>query len=145
MKTIEAQVDIAGGREAVWSTLTDFASFPQWNPYIPRMSARLEEGAAIRLTSRLPIGLRLRFKGEMVACETGHRIVWRARPRFLPSGCFDATHSLTLTAADGAAIRVESREEVAGWSVPLMGPILRQAQRGLVQMNSRLQARVEAL
>ena len=48
MKRIQREIEIAATPEHVWDVLTDFASYPEWNPFIrsiagePRAGARLE-------------------------------------------------------------------------------------------------------
>src|SRR5919206_3637792 len=48
MKELHSQIEIDAPAERVWHLLTDFASYPQWNPFIrsisgePRVGERLE-------------------------------------------------------------------------------------------------------
>ena len=38
MKEVHSEVEIEASGERVWQILTDFASFPLWNPFIRRIS-----------------------------------------------------------------------------------------------------------
>ena len=45
---IDASVD------KVWQVLSDFAAYPEWNPYIRRMDGSLESGGSLHVTRLLP-------------------------------------------------------------------------------------------
>jgi len=38
MKELRSEIEIETSAERVWQLLTDFARFPQWNPFISRAS-----------------------------------------------------------------------------------------------------------
>ena len=45
-----AEVEIAAPAAYVWDVLTDFAHYPQWNPFTVRVETTLELGAPVVLT-----------------------------------------------------------------------------------------------
>jgi uncharacterized protein YndB with AHSA1/START domain len=49
-------VEIAAPAAFVWSVLTDFPNYPQWNPYTVAVSTSLEVGTPIDLTLPNPDG-----------------------------------------------------------------------------------------
>ncbi|GAB1511720.1 SRPBCC family protein [Actinophytocola sp. KF-1] len=49
-------VEIAAPATAVWAVLTDFAHYPQWNPYTIAVESTLEIGGPIDLTLPNPDG-----------------------------------------------------------------------------------------
>ena len=38
MKELHSEIEIDASAERVWGILTDFASYPEWNPFIRRIS-----------------------------------------------------------------------------------------------------------
>ncbi len=50
------RVEIAAPASAVWDVLTDFADYPQWNPYTVAVTSTLEIGTPIDLTLPNPDG-----------------------------------------------------------------------------------------
>ena len=48
MKELHSEIVIDASPERVWDVLTDFASYPQWNPFIRRISGELEVGGTPR-------------------------------------------------------------------------------------------------
>ena len=50
MKELNNEVEINASAERVWHLLTDFAQFPQWNPFIQRVSGEPTAGARLDVT-----------------------------------------------------------------------------------------------
>ncbi|MBI4544746.1 MAG: SRPBCC family protein [Gemmatimonadetes bacterium] len=44
MKELYAEIDIEASAERVWQVLTDFAAYPEWNPFMRSISGTLEQG-----------------------------------------------------------------------------------------------------
>ena len=42
MKELRSEIEIEAPTERVWGVLTDFAAYPEWNPFIRRVSGRAE-------------------------------------------------------------------------------------------------------
>ena len=50
MKQLHTQIEIYVSDKRVWELLTDFASYPQWNPFIRHISGRPSTPGASRGT-----------------------------------------------------------------------------------------------
>ena len=44
MKELHSEIEIAASAQRVWDILTDFSSYPQWNPFIRRISGEAKIG-----------------------------------------------------------------------------------------------------
>jgi uncharacterized protein YndB with AHSA1/START domain len=55
-RLLHTEVVIDAQAEAVWAILTDFAAYPGWNPFIPRISGGLESGARLEVELAPPGG-----------------------------------------------------------------------------------------
>jgi len=42
VKELRSEIEIEAPTERVWGVLTDFAAYPEWNPFIRRVSGRAE-------------------------------------------------------------------------------------------------------
>ncbi len=47
MKHLLTEISITAPPDRVWHLLTDFASYPRWNPFIRCASGELKEGAQL--------------------------------------------------------------------------------------------------
>jgi hypothetical protein len=65
--------------------LTDFAAFPQWNPFIRQISEELKVGSKLEVLLR-PSGQRgMRFRPVLLAAEPSRELRWLGRLWGIPS------------------------------------------------------------
>ncbi|MEV4351654.1 SRPBCC domain-containing protein [Actinoplanes sp. NPDC049596] len=141
MREISAVVQIAAPPARVWQTLTDFASFPAWNPFIRRAEGPLVVGGRLRITLRLgrvPVPLRPR----VTAVVEPRQLRWLAR--LAVPGLFDVDRRFALEPAGPDGCRFHQAETAHGLLAPVLMPLLRRPiRRGYLQLNTALRNRVE--
>lgn len=77
MEALEAKTNVRAQPETVWDVLTDFAHYPNWNPYITALSGEPQCGVTLRATySELEKRPRT-FRSTVTAVEPMRRLVWR--------------------------------------------------------------------
>lgn len=138
---IDTEILIQAPPERVWSVLTDFATYPQWNPFIESVAGKPEWGQ--RLTVRINVGgERHVFKPQVLQASPPTRLRWLGRVGF--PGIFDGEHGFELR-AEGTATRLLHTESFQGFLVPLLWRRLEPMTRaGFEAMNRALKARAEA-
>ena len=47
MKVLETQIEIAAPAARMWEILADFATYPEWNPFIKRAAGELRQSMAL--------------------------------------------------------------------------------------------------
>lgn len=142
--TLRTEIEIAAGAESVWDILTDFPSFPRWNPFIRSIDGVLAPRARLRVRIQPPGGRALTFRPTVLRVEDGRHFSWRGRT-LLP-GLFDGEHAFTIEPAAPGRVRFVHSEVFRGLLVPLLAGTLRTTTRqGFEQMNVALKARAEAL
>jgi uncharacterized protein YndB with AHSA1/START domain len=52
MRELRREIVIDAPPERVWAAVTDFAAYPEWNPFIRRISGELREGARLEVRIR---------------------------------------------------------------------------------------------
>jgi hypothetical protein len=142
MKELRTEIDIQASADRVWECLTDFASFPSWNPFI-----RWVKGEA-RVGTRLVVHLQpsganaMTFKPIVLTVSPPHELRWLGR-LFLP-GIFDGEHILTIDALEANRVRFTQREFFNGLLVPFLAHSLdTNTRRGFEEMNQALKLRAE--
>ncbi len=118
MKVLEAQIDIDAPIDVVWHHLTDFASYPEWNPYILSAEGEPKQGGVVRFKGA---GLPMRLSAPIVSLVEKQELIWEAR---LPVPGMKPRYIRRLEKIDDNHTRFINREEFTGWAVPIMSPML---------------------
>jgi hypothetical protein len=141
-KQLRTEIDIQASPDRVWEVLTDFAAYPDWNPFITqaRGTARVGE----RLTNRMqPVGGRgVTFRPTVLQADPGRRLRWLGR--LVAPGIFDGEHTFTIERLGDGGVRLVQEERFRGLLVPLMARSLdRRTLPGFELMNRALKRRAE--
>ena len=140
-RRIDTEIFIAASPDQVWRVLTDFAAYPQWNPFILSIEGRAEWGA--RLTVRIQAGGEQHvFKPVVLQATAATQLRWLGRVGF--PGVFDGEHGFELR-PEGSGTRLLQTESFQGFLVPLLWRKVEPMTRaGFEAMNRALKARAEA-
>jgi hypothetical protein len=144
MKELHSQIDIDASPERVWDILTDFASYPQWNPFIRRISGELKAGQRLEVRLEPPDSRGITLRPTVLSAEPNRELRWLGH-LFVP-GLFDAEHSLSIQPLEENRVRFVQSEVFKGALVPLLARSLdNNTLRGFEQMNGALKEQAEAL
>jgi hypothetical protein len=142
-KELYSEIQIDANPEVVWRLLSDFASYPDWNPFMRSIAGELAVGK--KLTVRLqPSGGRgTTFKPTLKVVERNHEIRWLGRLLF--PGLFDGEHILEIQPLDGGKrVKFVQRELFGGLLLPILtGMLGNDTARGFVEMNHALKQSIE--
>jgi hypothetical protein len=141
-RLIKTETVINAPAERVWAEMTDFPSFPDWNPFVREATGRLEPGEKLKIRLRLDHGMKMTFRPQVTVVEPNRELRWLAtlgRP-----GVFDVDRAFQIEPRDGGVLFVMS-EECTGWLTPVMFATNLEAQlyRGYDAFNEALRRRVE--
>jgi len=124
--------------------LTDFPSYPSWNPFIREISGTATPGA--KLTIRLQGFGRstTRFRPRVLAAREPQELRWLGRLGI--PGLFDGEHSFTMEPTEGGGVVFTQGETFRGVLVPFFWRALEPQTRVMFgRMNHALRSRVEAV
>ena len=142
MKELKETIGIDASADRVWGVLTDFDAYPDWNPFIRRISGKPEKGGRLEVRIEPPGGRAMTFKPTVREAEPGRELRWLGR--LLVPGIFDGEHSFRIEPVGDSRVRFVQAERFTGALVPLLGKGLGRTQRGFADMNEALKRRVEA-
>ncbi len=143
MKELRTEIKIQASAERVWQILTDFPSFPEWNPFIRRASGEPRKGARLVVFMQ-PSGARgMTFQPEVLKAEPNRELRWLGH--LLVPGLFDGEHIFTIEPLGINRVRFVQREIFTGLLVPLFARWLHtDTLRGFEEMNRALKIQAES-
>jgi hypothetical protein len=142
MKELRTEIEIDAPAERVWALLADFASFPEWNPFIREGDGTLEEGARLKVRLQPSGGRAMTFRPTVLKAEPGRELRWLGHLGV--KGLFDGEHIFTIEPIDDNRVRFVQREVFTGLLVPLFAASLEgDTRRGFEEMNRALKERAE--
>ena len=143
MKQLYSSIEIDAPVERVWATLTDFAAYPTWNPFLPRITGAPQVGARLEVRLEPPGGMGATLHPTVLEAEPNGAFRWLGR-LFVP-GVFDGEHHFVLESQGDDRTRLIQQERFTGLLVPLFARSLDEhTLAGFHAMNAALKARAEA-
>ena len=142
MTQLDSELEINASAERVWQLLSDFANFPQWNPFIQHVSGELKRGAQLKVTLQ-PSGTRATtIRPTVLKAEPNRELRWIGR--WLLPGLLDDEHIFTIEPLDADRVRFTQREIFTGLLVSLRAERRNtNIRRGFSAMNKALKTRAE--
>jgi hypothetical protein len=142
MREIRTHIDIAASPQDVWTVLTNFGAYPQWNPYIKFVDGEAQPGQTLHVTIA-PAGSRAAHLQSRVLGVTPQReLRWRSRR--LLGGLFDQEQLFRVEPGPNGTTRFVNRQRFSGVLSLLFWQDVRERTRlGLELMNRALKIRTE--
>jgi hypothetical protein len=139
---LHTEIAIEATPQRVWEILTDFAAYPNWNPFIPRISGPGTVGSRLDVQLRPPGGRVMRMRPTVLAATPSRELRWLGKLGV--SGLFDGEHRFRIEPQGTDRVRFVQEERFTGLLAPLiMRFIARATRQGFEAMNQALKARAE--
>ena len=142
MKSLHAAIEINAPTERVWQVVSDFARYPEWNPFIVRAAGIARVGERLDVTIVAPGMKPASFRPRVLDFAPGRLIRWKGE--FKLPGLFDGRHALIVEPLDGGRSRFTTHEDVSGILLPFLGKVMTSSQQGFELMAGALKKRAEA-
>ena len=146
MHDIHTEIEIDASPDVVWNVLTDFESYPEWNPFVRSIQGESNRGAKLEVVLDQSLGegggKTMTMRPRVVRHEPRQQFGWLGR-LWVP-GLFDGEHVFELTELRGGRVRFVQREHFEGLLVPLLRRMLDTKTRpAFSAMNEALKQRSE--
>lgn len=139
---LHTEIEINASAEQVWAVLTDFPSYPEWNPFITAIEGRAEHGERLSITIQPNKQKTMRFSPVVLSANAGRDLRWLGR--FVIPGLFDGEHRFLIEPVDDGKVRLQHSEYFSGLLVLFLRRSLeRDTRHGFEGMNQALKERVE--
>lgn len=93
-KEIKTEIVINATPEKVWSVLTNFENYPNWNPFITSITGNVQVGNKISIRIKPPNSKGMTFKPKILTYQENKELSWLGHLWF--SGLFDGKHTFKL-------------------------------------------------
>ncbi len=134
---LSTEVTINSTSEEIWKELTEFNSYPSWNPFITEIEGVPNQNNQIKAT----IG-GMKFSPLVLVSIPNQKLEWLGKLLF--KGLFDGKHTFEIIEKESHCLFIQS-EIFTGILVPLFKKKLKNdTKQGFEAMNEALKLRVEA-
>lgn len=142
MKNLETRITINARPELVWSTLMDFASYNEWNPFVKSIEGTAKQGATIKVVLNQENNKTMTFTPVVLSAKSEDEFRWKGK--LFVEGLFDGEHYFKLQETNQHTTELTHGEIFTGvLSGMLLKMIGKQTKAGFHAMNQALKARVE--
>jgi len=142
-KEIKTEILIHATPEKVWSILTNFDNYPNWNPFIKSINGEVKVGNKITARIEPPEANGMTFKSRILTFETKKELSWLGH--LIIPGLFDGNHKFELIDNGNGTTTFIQSEKFKGILVPLLKKQLdNNTKRGFVEMNKKLKELAES-
>jgi hypothetical protein len=141
-KEIKTEILIHASPEKIWTILTKFEDYPNWNPFIKSITGDIKIGNKFRARIEPPNAKGMTFQPKVLVFEKNKEFRWIGHLLF--PGLFDGEHRFELLDnGDGTTTFIQS-EKFKGILVPLFQKMLdNNTLAGFHAMNQKLKALAE--
>lgn len=140
VKTLYSEITIQAAADKVWTILTNFEEYPQWNDFVVKIQGEPLEGSNLQVTIKSK-NQEQHFEPEVVKAQAPRSFEWRGK---LPWGAFNGHHCFEIEEIGHEQVRFIHQEHFSGWlSRPLLAMIGKQTLQGFERMNLALKQRAE--
>ncbi len=141
MKQIKTEILIDASAPNIWKILTDFDSYPDWNPFIKLFEGKPSKGERFTVVIQPPNAKPLTFKPVCLEMTENKKFSWKGQ--LFIKGLFDGEHIFELHEKNGKTTFIQ-RENFSGLLVPLIWKQMNtKTIKGFEMMNRSLKERAE--
>ena len=142
-KNINTQINIKATSKVIWEHLVSFDRYPEWNPFIKKISGQLSKGSKIAVTIKPPGKESMDFEPNLLEVNTTKELRWLGRV-LLPK-LFDGEHYFILESMPDGSTQFTQGENFSGiLALILWSSIEKDTRKGFEEMNAALKIRSEA-
>jgi hypothetical protein len=138
-KSISTEIVIDTSAENIWKELTNFEKYPEWNPFIRKVSGNIAVGSKIEVTLQTDGNNPIVF--TPIIQEINNNRIFQWKGQLLMPGIFTGKHTFQLLAIDKNQTKLIQKEEFNGILVSFFN--FDSTIKGFGLMNKSIKERVE--
>jgi hypothetical protein len=140
-KQLNTEIIISCTPNIIWSILTNFDRYPEWNPFIRSVKGNKNVGEQLVVRLQPPDSKEFKFRPVILKYKQNEEFRWKGKLGI--NGIFDGEHYFMLVDLDNGQTRFIQGEKFGGILVPFMGKVLVKTKKGFELMNQALKEHCE--
>jgi hypothetical protein len=141
-KEIKTEILINASPEKIWTILTHFDNYPNWNPFIKSIKGEVKVGKKITARIEPPNAKGMTFKPRILVFNPNKELRWLGHLLF--AGLFDGEHKFELIDNGNGTTTFIQSEKFKGILVPFFKKQLdNNTKKGFEAMNIKLKELAE--
>lgn len=124
----------------VYSALTEFDKYPQWNPYHVEVSGELKVGSKLEVNIRRPDGKEISLPPHLMVLDENREVTWGGGVK----GIFYGEHRFILERVNESTTRLHHNEDFSGCAVYFADLPIEIIEQGYREMNVALKQYLES-
>ena len=142
MLEIRTEIEIASEPEPLWAILTDFAAYPQWNPFVRSIQGEAKTGGRLSISVQPEGDKPMTFHPEVLLAVPNQELRWLGH--FLLPGVFDGEHYFQIVPIAPGRVQFIHGEKFSGLLVGFFKAKLESGTKaGFEAMNKAIKSRAE--
>jgi len=136
-REIKTEILMHSSPEAVWSILTNFDDYPNWNPFIKSIDGNIQVGNTFKARIQPPGSKAMTFKPRVLTFEQNKKFSWLGH--LFIKGLFDGEHIFELIDHGNQTTTLIQKEIFTGILVPVFDKLMRENTiKGFEAMNEKI-------
>ena len=119
---IHTEATMEGSSEEVWSVLTDFPSYGEWNPGMGQVDGEAVVGTRLTIRFTPKGGRSMTIRPTVLTAEPDRELRWLGR--LLVPGLFDGEHRFTIEEREPGRVTFVQAERFRGLLVPFLRRVI---------------------
>ena len=140
MKEIRGSIEINAPVGMVWNTITDFGSYPKWNPWIILMEGDQQVGGRLNGIIRVQGRKDTKLSSSVLKAEKDREVLMKST---VIKGMLGDTHIFVFEPIGDNRTRLTQSVVFKGLMSPFIGGIVKDQQNGLDLMNETVKRKCE--
>lgn len=143
MNEIRTEIIINAPKEKIWKILTDFASYPEWNPFIVSINGTPGLGATVFFVAKFEAIL-IPILANILEFEKEKKFSWGGPGISWLKPVFTTEHFFIIEEIEPGKCRFTNREQMDGAIPDAMWLFIEKGKPAYEAMNEALKKRAEA-
>jgi hypothetical protein len=142
MNQIDTEIIINAPKEIIWSVLTDFSAYPQWNPFIVRLWGTAQADKPILFVARIN-GLSIPIIASILSFDVNAKLSWGAPRNAWFKPIVNPEHFCIIEEISATKCKLVHGESMGGFVPRALWPVIKRSRPAYVAMNQALKKRCE--